>query len=301
MTVFLLLVGLLLVVLLWHRLVLVLSTAEHVRLEEEVDEEGQVGGVHEDSELEDGWVEVAVGIGEVHQITEMGENGARDDELEDLKGGDGLRDDTGYANLHRAEEVVRVHEGVDDKVQIDSVSIESGGQWVGIPGVDHGKNVMVPVEEHQWTLAENEEDGVDEFEEFGGHEEPYPIAIFSLGEVEHFAVRGNESLVLDGSEELWGHFDGSGNGEGGENEVPDVEWDGKLEWLTVAHQPFSSEHHHHVEDRGLNGDIKVIGKELATLGIREVLWSMSGECHESFRVELDVEKPLDERMLSHVD
>lgn len=262
-------------------------------MEEEVDEESQVGGVHEDGELEDGWIEVAVGVGEVHKVSEMGENGARDDELEDLKGGDSLGDESWHANLHRAEEVVRVHEGVDNKVKVDSVSVESWSQWMRVPGVDHGKNVMVPVEEHEWTLAKNQEDGVDEFEEFGSHEQPYPVTILSLGEIEHFAVGGDKSFVLDGSEKFWGHFDGSCDGEGGENEVPDVEWNGELEWLTVAHEPLRSEHDDHVQDGGLNSDIEMIGKELASLCIREVLSSMGGQCHEAFRVKFDVEKPLD--------
>lgn len=77
-----------------------------------------------------------------------------------------------------------------DKVQVDSVAVESWGEWVGVPGVDHGEDVMVPVKEHQRTLSQHQEHGVDEFEELGSHEQPYPVAILALGEVEHFAVRG---------------------------------------------------------------------------------------------------------------
>lgn len=61
----------------------------------------------------------------------------------------------------------------------------------------------------------------------------------------------DESLVKDGSEELWCHFDGSGDRESGQDEVPDVQRKSQLEWRTVAHQVFRAEHHDDVEERGL--------------------------------------------------
>lgn len=178
----------------------------------------------------------------------MSKNGARDDELNDLKRCDSLGDESWHANLHRAKEVVRVHEGVDDKVKINSVSVESWGQWMRVPGVDHGENMVIPVKEHEWTFTENQEDGVNKFEKFGSHEEPHPVSILSFREIKHFAVGCDNSFVGNGSKELWGHFDSSCDGKCGEDEIPDVEWNSQLEWLTITHEPFCSEHNDHVQD-----------------------------------------------------
>lgn len=117
-----------LVRLLWRRrygLVFRLATPKYVGLEEEVDEEDQIRRVHEHRQNEDVVLEITGHLkrhvewnspkgchpmntypSDVDEVTDMSEDNAWDDELEDLDRRDELGDDTRNTDLHRAQEVV---------------------------------------------------------------------------------------------------------------------------------------------------------------------------------------------------
>lgn len=46
----------------------------------------------------------------------------------------------------------------------------------------------LPVKEHERSLPQDEEDSINQLEELRGDEQPYPVAVFSLGEVVSIAV-----------------------------------------------------------------------------------------------------------------
>ena len=89
----------------------------------------------------------------------MGQHGDGDHKLENLDGGDELGDEARDTDFHRAEEVVpgkeklekekkerdsRVHEGVDEEVEEDAVSVKARSNGMRVPGVDQGEDVVVP-------------------------------------------------------------------------------------------------------------------------------------------------------------
>lgn len=88
------------------RSVLGLAATEHVGLEEEVDEEGEIGDVHERREQEHFRLEVALHALSVNEHTEMSQDRAGDDELQDLQRRDHLSNRSRHSDLHRAQEVV---------------------------------------------------------------------------------------------------------------------------------------------------------------------------------------------------
>lgn len=86
------------------------------------------------------------------------------DELEDLQHGDVLLPPN--ANAAGALEVVPVHHDMDQQVDGDGHPLHSSHTDKLSVAEEGGGTVVVGVEEGQWLLLENQEDGVNELDVF---------------------------------------------------------------------------------------------------------------------------------------
>lgn len=93
---------------------------------------------------------------------------------------------------------------MNEEVEVDAPSVEAWRHRVREKCVDHRKNVVIPkksvvnilgvcpplpVKEHQRTLSEDEEDGVNKLEHLGNNEQPHPVAGVATCERAQLAVR----------------------------------------------------------------------------------------------------------------
>lgn len=83
---------------------------------------------------------------------------------------------------------IPVHKGMDAKIQVNPPTVETRRYWVGVEGIDHRQNMMIPVQKEEWTLAQNQKHGVDQLKHLRDDEEPYPIAVKPLGERGNLAI-----------------------------------------------------------------------------------------------------------------
>ncbi|GMS85970.1 hypothetical protein PENTCL1PPCAC_8145, partial [Pristionchus entomophagus] len=104
-----------------------------------------------------------------------------DHELKDLRGSDGFGDCSGNLHIDRAEEVIGVHEGMNDQVEVGQVSVEGGRCWIRVESVHQSEDVVIPVEEEEGFLAEHLEESVSELGQFAQHEDEHPESIGSRG------------------------------------------------------------------------------------------------------------------------
>mmetsp|Transcript_16724 Transcript_16724/g.27437 ORF Transcript_16724/g.27437 Transcript_16724/m.27437 type:complete len:371 (+) Transcript_16724:308-1420(+) len=153
-------------------LVLRVDPARVVELPEEV----KVGGVHKDrgkdEEDADG-VLVKVGLGALAREVVVGPADAHedaDDHLGELDLGDALG--PGGDDAAGAEIVVVVHEGVDEGVDREEDPADRHVRVGDVPGVEQDGRVVVPVEEDDAFLLEDEQEGVKELDDLGEREEP---------------------------------------------------------------------------------------------------------------------------------
>jgi len=103
-------------------------------------------------------------------------NEAAKDHLNDLRGGDYHRNVLRHPDPQSTEEVVGVHHGVDNVVHADVPSSWSDALCECMPRKQQYSDVMVPVEEDEVLLPQDNEDSVSQLRDFGQGEQPGPQA-----------------------------------------------------------------------------------------------------------------------------
>lgn len=105
--------------------------------------------------------------------------------MSDLQARDDDVDPFGDAESHGAECIVGVHEGVHREVHGDEPAAGRCLVLHRVPGVDEHGGVVVPVQEDELLFAQDDEERVDEFDDFGECEEPCPAACYAHAVVLH--------------------------------------------------------------------------------------------------------------------
>ena len=80
-----------------------------------------------------------------------------------LKEGDGDRVEPGRFHLDCHQKVVPVHEGVDPKIHGNKNNAEGGRVAKAMPAVQEYSNMVVPVQEHELLLVDNDEKSIQKF------------------------------------------------------------------------------------------------------------------------------------------
>lgn len=130
-----------------------------VGLNKELDKEHKVAEVHEGGPhnvLHVRWTLLTLLHPRVHQVVDH----AAHDHLGDLGQGDEHRKLARELEARRSQGVVGVHDGVDQVVHGHEPAAASHHVFVGVPGVEQHGNVMVPVEEDEFLLPQDNEESV---------------------------------------------------------------------------------------------------------------------------------------------
>lgn len=92
-----------------------------------------------------------------------------------------------YAELHGAEGIVGVHECMDGVVHHHEPAARRSVVCVAVPHVDEHAHVMVPMQEDELLLAEDDEDCVTEFVHlrYGEHIRPEADGAVEVGRAAH--------------------------------------------------------------------------------------------------------------------
>lgn len=96
----------------------------------------------------------------VHPAVQQPQDGQAHGHLHDLGSGDHHGAEAGHAHAGRLRRVVGVHEGVDGVVHGHEPASACHLVPVGEPGVDQNGDVVVPVEEDEALLPQDNEDRV---------------------------------------------------------------------------------------------------------------------------------------------
>ena len=147
-----------------------------ITTEEQLDKKNEEGEIHENAvEDVDGNTQVAGEISGAALKVCVVEDGETADHLRDLQDGDAEGDERGESDSEAEglghEEVVGVHEGMHKVVHKGEVAAEADLEGPGVPAVDHGDDVVVPVQEDDGPLAQHEEERVDELGDLGQAEQ----------------------------------------------------------------------------------------------------------------------------------
>ncbi len=121
---------------------------------EEVEEEHKIGEVHEERPAQVRVADIAAATLALGQVDEHVYVHAPN-HLRQLQGGNENVNPLGYAELHGAECVVRVHERVDGVVDGAEPARRAGHVAECEPAVDEHRRVVVPVQEHELLFAEH--------------------------------------------------------------------------------------------------------------------------------------------------
>jgi hypothetical protein len=130
-------------------------------LEGEVDEQVKVRSIHQSTSNEVRLV-VRARSARKHVVPCRHAHTGADKHLNDLRRGDDESGERLGQALKRLQAVVSIHDGVHSVVHGDEVKARAGERAVGVPAEEENGHVVVPVEEDQGLLAENDEERVDE-------------------------------------------------------------------------------------------------------------------------------------------
>jgi len=222
-----------------------LSAILNVGMIKEVAEESDVTDLHEKTIPEDGPGGVHRLTGRL-QITHVEENGVSDGELSDLHCRDVSRDPRGASDFARGQEIIRIHDCVDAEVEPNNPRVIAGSVVVGPNAVVERRHVVIPMEEHQWSFAENDEDGVTKLGHLGHAEPEGPQTAEAFEEVTAFRVRRDETVRGDFVIESGGSDESAADAEQCQPEVPQLERDSDFDGFPIGHEGFDAENDDHI-------------------------------------------------------
>mmetsp|Transcript_46610 Transcript_46610/g.143758 ORF Transcript_46610/g.143758 Transcript_46610/m.143758 type:complete len:372 (-) Transcript_46610:52-1167(-) len=243
---------------------------ENVRIGKELRKEDEVRRVHDERGTENR-VRVALAAGGV-----LAEDGRDHDEeqpahhLHQLQRRDQQGERLDDLPRHAAgahEEVVAVHDGVHHVVHAGEVNADGVVGRVREPAVEHHGGVVVPVQEDDRLLLEDEEDGVHQLGDLrqseDGHPKPHgPVRPPLKRRVAHSEAETARREVI----EQIRHTDGGPvDGEGGQDEIPHDEERLEVESCAILHPRLPAKNHTDVQERGIEREISVL-KHPATQG-----------------------------------
>ena len=163
-----------------------------------------------------------------------------DQELDDLESGDPLfPPDLDAAG---GEEVVEVHEDVDGEVEGDDDPLDGGvADNLGVAQKRRGA-VVVGVQEEQLLSSQDQEGGVEQFQELGQVVEVVETHQL-LGERLAGADREEQPVVVPDGEDLLDHQQEEDQGDQRETQVVELEQTVQLDWAHVEllHQELAAE------------------------------------------------------------
>lgn len=172
-------------------------------------EQNEVGGVHDERDLNVVVRDVAFIAGLFHLVGPDVDSGAHD-HLGKLGSGDEHCDVAGDAEFQGLKSIVAVHNAVHEVVHAHEPTSGRDVVRVRVPGVQEHGHVVVPVEEDEGLFSEDDEDGVTKLRDLAQGEHPVPEPAHSV--VQETCTRDAYGIFEGESvkhiEELW-------NGSGG--------------------------------------------------------------------------------------
>ena len=158
--------------------------------------ENKIRGVHGKTELPVGILNNTNTVEKELIDSHRDNNSYTTDHLQDLNGGDKRSELEDGLKAIDGKSIVGVHKGVNKVVHSSKPKTTAGLVVKRVPAEEKDSDVMEPVEEDDFLLANNEENGVHKLEELGVDEESDKDTVPSFEIPERiFADGGAESLV----------------------------------------------------------------------------------------------------------
>lgn len=176
----------------------------HVGTTEEVSEQYEVGGVHDERDLYVLVRHMTLIAGLLHLVRPDVDSSAHN-HLGELGRGDEHGDIAGHLKLEGLEGVVAVHYAVYEVVHAHEPAGGGDVVGVGVPGIEQHGHVVVPVKEDEGLLPEHNEHCVSKLRDFAEREHPVPEAAHTVVQEAWSgdADRVVKSVVFEHIEELW--------------------------------------------------------------------------------------------------
>ena len=201
-----------------------------IAFQKEFEKEEKVASVHDEGGVIVVPPQMTVGEGkagaasdaDVQEPTGNGRDNDADDHLTQLEDGNvhGL-ECFGFA-INGHEKVVTVHDGMDGVVHDAKYEGLGGPDNIRVPAVEEDRYVMVPMEENEWFLVNDNKKGVKEFRYLGEGKELNPQSGTAVAKV-LFAVGAKvfvKGIVRPNVHESGGRTEKTNTGKEGETQIP---------------------------------------------------------------------------------
>lgn len=149
------------------------STLDDVSLHKELSEKEQVTSVQKETSIGVFFLNMAGRVSFEVVITGNG-HGNTDHHLHDLQGSNGHRVEPLGLHFHGHQKVVTVHESMDSKVHGNKDESDTRRRGKAMPAVKKDGDMMVPVQEHEFFLVNDNEESVQQFRELADAKQENP-------------------------------------------------------------------------------------------------------------------------------
>lgn len=159
----------------------------------------------------------------------------------------GISNQKTYFDTHGLKCIVRVHEAMYQIVHGHEPTTGRCEVFVAIPAVDKHGGVVIPVQEDELLLSQNNKHGVDELWQFAQDKHQGPEA----GDAICIAIIANtmdNSVLGQSPNEIGPDTNSANDAKHGKHDVPDDEEAPQLEFGTILHEFPASEDEKHVDE-----------------------------------------------------
>jgi len=221
-----------------------------VSLVEEAGEQHKVRKVHQQRQFDVGFAHVAL-LTVLLQLISPQVDSTSDHHLDELCRRDDHRNELGHSIAHGFQGIVRVHGRVHHVIHRDEPTGRCRVFREGVPRVDEDGGVVVPMQEDERLFAQNDEDGVAQFWNFGQDEHGGPESRhFVLDDEAGHADRVIQSVIGDDVQDFRYGTTGSDDTESGQHQIPGDERSAQFVTRSVGHPLLTGE-----DDQHVNADV----------------------------------------------
>lgn len=236
------------------------STWSDVSLDEEIDEQNKVRGIHKESVADRAGPDIAV-VPLRELIVCIVDDKDPSNHLDDLQTCDRHGDPFGGLDADRAQGKVEVHAGMYHEVDRHEVPSERCTLCRRHPREEQDRDVVIDVQEDEWSFSHDDQDGVSQLHQLGQGKHTDPEAAQFAGSCH--ADRAVEVVVGQDVSHVLRQSECTQQAEDSQAHVPCEQKPLEFEWLPIRHPLLAVVNDSKVSDRRHDGDRHVVLQPLS--------------------------------------